>query len=485
VRESQDASALWRERDKVLIAEISKPAAAQDRSAIAALRRQIAQLEDRQKALQNRLATEFPDYAALSSPKPLAAADAQKRLGPDEALTFLVSAEDESYVFALTRDAFDWRVIPIGRKELAAKVARFRRGLDVDDFAAALAAGKPVYFDLALAHELYTQLLGPVEAIIKDKRNLAVVPSGALTALPFHLLVTEEPPPANGTMGPYRDAAWLLRRHAVTVLPSVASLQALRPAASTTHGAKPFVGFGDPLFQGGGAPPTGQQRGLGKPLAYAAYWSPRGIDRGKLASSLAQLPETADEINNIAAKLGASPEDIYLGKAASETAVKQARLADYRIVYFATHGLIAGDVKGIGEPSLALSIPPAPSDADDGLLTASEVAQLKLNADWVVLSACNTMAGESPGAEALSGLARAFFYAGTRSILVSHWAVASDAATRLSISTFDNLSRDPGIGRAEALRRAMLDYMTDASAEYNAYPAFWGPFAVIGQGNDR
>jgi CHAT domain-containing protein len=114
-------------------------------------------------------------------------------------------------------------------------------------------------------------------------------------------------------------------------------------------------------------------------------------------------------------------------------------LADYRAVYFATHGLLAGDVKGLGEPSLALTIPNEPSELDDGLLTASEVAQLKLNADWVVLSACNTAAGDKPGAEALSGLARAFFYAGARALLVSHWAVDSDAATRLTTTTFDIL----------------------------------------------
>ena len=95
--------------------------------------------------------------------------------------------------------------------------------------------------------------------------------------------------------------------------------------------------------------------------------------------------------------------------AASEATVKKSSLADYGIVYFATHGLVAGDVKGLAEPSLVLTIPQTASVVDDGLLTASEVAQLNLNADWVVLSACNTIAGEKPGAEALSGLARAFF----------------------------------------------------------------------------
>jgi CHAT domain-containing protein len=115
----------------------------------------------------------------------------------------------------------------------------------------------------------------------------------------------------------------------------------------------------------------------------------------------------------------------------------------------------------------------------------SEVAQLKLNADWLVLSACNSAAADKPGAEALSGLARAFFYAGARALLVSHWSVDSEAATRLTTSTFAIMKSDPKLGRAAALRNAMLAYMNDKGSPLNAYPAFWGPFSVIGEGAAR
>ena len=291
-----------------------------------------------------------------------------------------------------------------------------------------------------------TALIGPVEATIKDKKQLLVVPSGALTAVPFHLLVTEKPAVAVPEfktlkdLAGYRDAAWLLKRQAITVLPSVASLKALRALARSEQGAKPMIGFGDPVFNPdelkAPAPQRTASRTAAKTRAYTDFWQGAGVDRTKLAQALPRLEDTADELKAVAQKLGVPLSEIHLRADANETKVKRAALADYRIVYFATHGLVAGDVKGLAEPSLALSIPAQPTDEDDGLLTASEVAQLKLNADWVVLSACNTIAGDKPGAEALSGLARAFFYAGARALLVSHWAVdfgGRDAAHHLDL----------------------------------------------------
>ncbi|MDA9468083.1 CHAT domain-containing tetratricopeptide repeat protein [Bradyrhizobium sp. CCBAU 53415] len=491
VRKDQDLAAESEALDKAIIAAVSKQSAQRDAAAEQRSRARIAAIASARNGLQKTLAVEFPDYASLSNPLPLTVKDIQSLLSADEAMVIYSVADDQSHVVAITREGTDWREISLGADALAQKVAAFRKGLDVGK--ARDASGRSGLFDLALASELYVALLGPVEALTKDKRNLLVVPSAALTALPFHLLVTEKPQAAiPDRLEGYRDAAWLLRRQAVSVLPSVISLKSLRAFARRDQGVKPMTGFGDPVFDPAAVGPAGRRATSGKvaarsiaTMAYAEFWRGAGVDRARLAQALPQLPDTADELNAVARDVGATDADIHLGRDASETTLKHAALAQYGIIYFATHGLVAGDVKGLGEPSLALSIPDQPSELDDGLLTASEVAQLKLNADWVVLSACNTIAGDKPGAEALSGLARSFFYAGARALLVSHWAVDSEAATRLTTSTFAQLKNEPKIGRAEALRRAMLIYLDDASSPRNAYPAMWGPFALIGEGEVR
>jgi CHAT domain-containing protein len=177
--------------------------------------------------------------------------------------------------------------------------------------------------------------------------------------------------------------------------------------------------------------------------------------------SWAPLPETADELCDVTHDLGVDPKThLYLGAVATETKIKQlsenGSLAKYKIVHFATHGAVAGQVSRASEPGLVLTPPDKASETDDGYLSASEIAALKLDADWVILSACNTAAGDARGAEALSGIARAFFYAGARSLLVSHWEVASDATVKLITKVVAELKADPQIGRAEALRRSMM-----------------------------
>ena len=181
-----------------------------------------------------------------------------------------------------------------------------------------------------------------------------------------------------------------------------------------------------------------------------------------------------------------------LGAEATETRIKdlsdKGRLADYAIVHFATHGALSGQVRGSAEPGLILTPPPKGTsdpktlERDDGFLTASEIAALKLDADWVVLSACNTAGAQEEGAEALSGMARAFFYAGARTLLVSHWAVDSASTVKLITNALGVMSADKSVGRAEAMRRSMLAMIHSDNAN-EAHPQFWALFVVVGEGS--
>jgi CHAT domain-containing protein len=503
-RETQDGFAAWRGLDGKLLDALSKPQGQQDSDAIEALRRQIAVIEGKLAANAARLEKEFPDYAALASPKPLKAEDVQKLLGPDEAMVFFLSGGKESQAFAMTRERFEWRTIPLRAEELAVKVDTFRHGLDIEQLTQASKTGtKAQGFSLGDAYDLYIALFSAIEPVIKDKRHLLVVPSGPLTALPFHLLVTQDPgAPVPSNSAGYREAAWLLKRHAISVLPSVTSLKALRHFAKKSTASNRYVAFGNPLLLG----PDGKdrrawngQRCPKKPLGSTQRAVARtgtqlpGISllfRDNLADvtevqKLAALPETTEELCAVARRLGVPESEIWLGERATERNIKrmseQGRLANYGILHFATHGLVTGQLKGLAEPALVLTPPTEASEADDGLLTASEVAQLKLNADWVVLSACNTAAAGEEGAEALSGLARAFFYAGARALLVSHWPVNSDAAVKLTTKAFAELRANPKIGRAEAMQRSMIDVITHGTDD-EVHPAYWAPFFVVGEG---
>ncbi len=321
------------------------------------------------------------------------------------------------------------------------------------------------------------------------------MPSGPLTQLPFQVLVTAPPG------GDPKSAAWLIRDHALTVLPAVSSLKALRRVARPSAAARPMIGIGNPLLEG----PNASYAGLAKlardkttcsaiSQTEASAAEARGVAKIQTRGGYADvsflrrqvpLPETADELCAVARDVHAGAGDIYLGARATEREVKHSsetgQLAQYRIVHFATHGALAGQITGNAEPGLLLTPPESPSEEDDGYLTASEIAGLKLDADWVILPACNTAAGGAQGAEALSGLARAFIYAQARALLVSHWAVNSDATVKLITGAIGRLAADKSMGRAEAMRASMLA-LIDSGEPLASHPAYWAPFVVVGEG---
>ena len=329
---------------------------------------------------ERRLQRDFPTYDALTRPAPLDVPAVQKLLRASEALIALLPTEgaqaEYGWIRVITSTASSFHEINGGRP-WAEQVERVRKGLDLPDLKGAAERSPDLLFDLRAAHEAYEQLLGPAEPLIGGKQNLIIVPYGVLTSLPFQLLVTREPTIAHGgarLLESYRDAEWLIKHHAVSVLPSIASLRALRGAAQGKRAEKPLIGFGDPIFRRDQVAASESARG--KTRGYASYFRGTRPDPKVLAQGLERLPETADELRTVAKRVGAGFDHLHLGLAASETAVKKADLERYRIVYFATHGLIAGEVQGLAEPALVLTLPEQASDSDDGLLTASEVARL-------------------------------------------------------------------------------------------------------------
>jgi len=463
---------------------------------------------------------DFPEYASLAKPAPLTIDQVQARLGSNEALVLFVDTRrwgptpEETFAWVVTKTHAHWIRSELGTPALAREVSALRCGLDASAWEtddgmkcskllniAAPAADAPLPFDASRAHHLYKALFGQVEDLIRDK-HLLIVPSGPLTQLPFSVLITAKPAGVTSSPMKYRTMAWLARANAMTVLPVVTSLQALRMHATPSRAAKPLIGIGNPLLDG----PDGRYAGLKQAalarqncvgfekVQRAANRSGGGVKPSTRSGGVANvaelrqavpLPETADELCEVARSMGVDEADIFLGARANESEIKRLSDADilrsYRIVHFATHGALAGEVSGSAEPGLVLTPPNEGTESDDGYLTASEIASLKLDADWVVLSACTTAAGAAEGAEALSGLARAFIYAGARALLVSHWYVDSAAAVALIQKTFTELTADPKVGRSDALRRSMFD-LIDKGSDAHAHPSAWAPFVVVGEG---
>ena len=446
----------------------------------------------------------FPDYADLVSPKPPSVEQIKATLMDDEAMLSFYFGHDVSFVWALRKNGpVAFAQVGATGGEIESKVQKLREALEPS---VAMISDIP-RFDLALAYELYSRLLKPVEEAWKQSKSLIVVTNGALGLLPLSLLPTVAPATIGTGDDPlfssYRVVPWLARTHAVTMVPSSAALRTLRQLPPAKPGRGELIGFGDPLFSVKQAAEAGRaETGLadagatatrGVPLKRRSSPGLEGVDSAELAL-LPRLPDTADELKSIALALQADPTKVLnLGKDANEQAVKTMDLSGFKIIAFATHGLVPGELNGLTQPALALSAPAVAGVEGDGLLTMEEILALKLDADWVVLSACNTGAGEGAGAEAASGLGRAFFYAGTRAILVTNWSVHSQSARELVTDLFKRQADDPKLTRGEALRQAMIALMdgpgylgADGKTQFAyAHPLFWAPYSIIGDGGRR
>jgi CHAT domain-containing protein/tetratricopeptide (TPR) repeat protein len=505
-RKEQDLSKQLGAELELINSILASPPQERDKKGVGQVTEMIGTLRAERDAARAEINKRFPTYADLVDPKPPSVDQIRAALGNGEAMLSFYFGRQESFVWVVPKQGpAVFSAIHAPAAEIDGKIRKLRNALDEPQ--QSLISDIPS-FDLKLGYELYSLLLKPVEAAWKPANSLIVVTNGALGSLPLSLLPTapaeiskdDEP-----LFSSYRTVPWLARTHAVTVVPSSAALRTLRQLPPGKPGRAELIAFGDPIFsakQADGATkavapakPTsdGAATSPGVSIALRAGPKPDGVDSNELAM-LPPLPDTADELRSIAEALRADPTNsLHLGKDANEYVVKTTDLSRYKVLAFATHGLVPGELDGLTQPALALTAPDIAGIEGDGLLTMDEVLALKLDADWVVLSACNTGAGEGAGAEWFSGLGRAFFYAGTRAVLLTNWSVNSQSAKELVAGLFKRQADDPGLTRAEALRQAMLAVMdgpgyvgADGKTEFTyAHPLFWAPYSIIGDGGRR
>ncbi len=443
LRDHQENAARRQRLDRAYSAAIPSG----DEARIADARTAVREAQVDYLASASRLERDFPEVGSVLGSDIVSVGEAQSRLAPGEALVLPLLTRDSLYVFALTATTVDWERTEIDRREISGLVSRLRAaddptfGFRRDGVDALTPSRRTVSsFDRDAALALYQAIFTPrIGATTQGSDTLIFSAGRDFAPVPWAALITEPATPER--------PAWLVRSVAVQVAPSVSALR--REVVR--------VDRADTLFAVGAAV-----------FGNAAD--------GSALKSLVDLPQARVELDALETAFPASR--VFRGREATETIVRTSDLSDVDVLVFATHGLMAGELPGLSEPALAFSPGGSTSDSDDGLLTASEVTALKLDADWVVLSACNSAAGDRPGAAGFTGLARAFLFAGGRNVLVSHWPVRDDAAARMTVSTIQ--ASTAGQSPAQALRTAMLALMDDPGVPNSAEPSVWAAFAVVG-----
>ncbi len=443
----------------------------------AQIRSRINSLEKDRSQFQAQIKAGFPDYERLVRPLPPSLEDISLRLMPDEAMLVLMPDTTGTNVWAVKKEngqvQAKFHRATINANQLTRTVTTLRKSLE-----SIATQGRTTKYDDSLAYQTYQALIEPLGDVLNDRNQWIVAASGALARLPFAVLQTENP-------SKVAKPAWLISKASLTQVPSVSAWLSLRSLPRRQLPAQALLAWGDPVFD----------PGLGKSEVAGAVRNvnfTRAVNNDldkdlpsgdKIYHSIPALPETRDELNDLAKALQADPQrDLILGTKATKQSVMKANsdglLAQKKVIVFATHGLMAGDLPHLLQPALALAADGSESrNALGPLLTLDDVLSLKLNADWVVLSACNTAAADGKAEEALSGLARGFFYAGSRSMLVTHWAVESESAKELTTKTFAHFTANPTAPKAESLRSAILQVMADPKF---GHPAFWAPYVLVG-----
>jgi CHAT domain-containing protein len=434
-----------------------------------------------------------PDLANLTVSRTIDARSVRETLNAGEAVILYSFAprNDDLIAFVVTQDSIAAIPLAVPRASLAGGV-RYLRGQLTPPTTKSALINQP--FDLEVSKRLYDLIVAPLQPYLQNISRVFVVADGALEVLPLHLLVTELPgDEALTDFDRYRATGWLGDQYAFVRLPAIASLTALRrdKPENDTERDRSLIAFADPLL-------GNEVESDGLRIAEASDDEIRLLGGDGSAATLAELPPvpgTRDLAVNVAAALQARARDVFLGDEALEEELwvlnERDNLSRYRSILFATHALIAGDkaFPDLSEPAIVLT-PEGDIGAggrNDGLLRASEAVFLKLNADLVILAACNTAAPDgSPQAEALSGLAKSFFYAGAKGLLVSNWP-AAEKATATLIPEMVNGMEQGDMAPAEALQAAMQAVRNSDDPEnfYWSHPAIWAPFMLVGEGAGR
>ncbi|MBX7247761.1 MAG: CHAT domain-containing protein [Caulobacteraceae bacterium] len=495
IREQQDLQARARFED----ARLLKALGAADQSDAPKAREALATIMARLAVLETEIGRCFPRYAELVSAGALDVAGTQARLQRDEAVLLIAPAGDDVFVFAVSKTAAAWHRLVGGSAPLSQRVGQLRCQLDAATCAGAGSRGAALAgFDRTTSYALYRDLIQPVEAVLGRTKRLYVVTSGPIGSLPLGVLNTRAPLAGEDDADPevLASSEWLSDRYAMITLPSVSSLRVFGRSQPARSG-EPLMGFGDPILaeqdtrSGTGATPA-------PPAARGSAHVFRSVDTDgvsladpeTLRQAFSPLPGARIELQNIALALGAPQSSLRLGVDATEASVKTSQdLISAQVVVFATHGLLPREITGMDEPGLVFTPPVTASARDDGVLTASEATGLSLSARWVILSACNTASpdGSSTG-ESLSGLAKAFLYAGAQALLASHWRVRDDASSLLTVETLTVQRANPRMTRAQALQLAMRTIRTGKRADGSplpgwtpsmAHPSAWAPFVIV------
>ena len=412
-----------------------------------------------------------PGVAELATPRPLPAREFQRRLRTGEAIVATLVTPLDLYVWAITQGGVTVARQRISEQDVRNKVQRLRSGLVPGGGSGA--GGLPP-FDAAAAYEIYRLVFEPVTKALQGVTDVAWYGHGPLGSVPPAVLVAAPPArPKLSSPAEFAATRFLVDRYAFSTLADLS----LFP----WHRDKAPAGRRDDRFLGVGAPLLTADELAGGPRS-RTYELAGGLDGRELAQ-LPKLAESVDEMKGLAAIVGESNSTLWLGPEATEKRFAGDGLAGYQTIALATHGFLAGEVRNVPEPALMLVLDPDSKDRFDGLLTSREIARLKLDANLVILSACNTAAADGrPRGETFTGLSQAFFTAGARSLMVSHWPVMSGAAVQLTVGTLGE-SRKEGASLSRSLQLAMQEARKSGAANpIESHPSYWGPFVIVGDG---